>query len=218
MLSSVVKFNKAVFEYYVIHIGSKTKLEQIQNKLIGFKKLGQDNYPIVLNFDPDFDIESIKNLLTSLKEIATKVNVILHSIARNDNISTQEISGINVVDYANAIKSKHVYDKSLIFDEPVRSGIRLDNDGDIIINNFVSDNAEIVASGNIHVYGEARGRLIAGSTGDKNARIFVTKFNAELLAIGGIYKTMDKKPPETILGKPVMVFLDEKDRLNILPL
>ena len=71
----------------------------------------------------------------------------------------------------------------------MRSGQTVTYDkGDVIVVGSVSSGAEIFAGGSIHVYGTLRGRAIAGMTGDGRARIFCRRFEAELLAIEGIYR------------------------------
>ena len=138
---------------------------------------------------------------------------------RNNFIHADSISGVQVIDIPESEKpSEHIFNKVLFYSDPLRSGMKLENDGDIIVTSFVSDNAEVIASGNIHIYGEAKGRLVAGSGGDKTARIFVGKFNAELISIGGLYRTMDEKLPDNIFHKSVMISLDNKNRLIIEPM
>ncbi|GBR52842.1 septum formation inhibitor [Neokomagataea thailandica NBRC 106555] len=83
--------------------------------------------------------------------------------------------------------------KTLIVDETVRSGQRIQNlEGDVVILGSVSSGAEIVSAGSIHVYGALRGRAIAGITEHSGARIFAQKMEAELLAIDGFYTTADE--------------------------
>jgi septum site-determining protein MinC len=67
--------------------------------------------------------------------------------------------------------------------------------------------AEIVAGGSIHVYGALRGRAIAGSAGNAKARIFCRKFEAELVAIDGLYKTADDVGPD-YRGRALQAWLD----------
>ena len=51
--------------------------------------------------------------------------------------------------------------------EPVRSGTQIYARGtDLIVTAAVSAGAELVADGNIHVYGALRGRALAGASGD----------------------------------------------------
>lgn len=76
-----------------------------------------------------------------------------------------------------------------IVHQPVRSGQQIcAPDGDLIILAPVQAGAEVMASGNIHVYGPLRGRALAGVNGDENARIFCQSLEAELVSIAGSYK------------------------------
>ena len=98
--------------------------------------------------------------------------------------------------------------KSLVVDEPVRSGQSIIfPQGDVTIIGSVGSGAEVVAGGSIHIYGALRGRAIAGSIGNPNARIFCGKLEAELLAIDGLYRTADSMDGE-FRGRPVQAWLD----------
>ena len=219
MLRKSLKFNYAKFEYFTLKINSKTEMTEIVDKLHNFKKLEQLNSVIVLGVDDKIELDQLAKIVSQVGDVADKLGIWLHSILRSDYIHVDHILGVQVIDLPeDQAKSAHIFNKSVIYEEPVRSGMKLENDGDIVVTSFVSDNAELVASGNIHVYGEARGRLIAGSSGDKSARIFVGKFNAELIAIGGLYRVIENQPPENILMNPVMISLDEKNRLVITPM
>lgn len=80
----------------------------------------------------------------------------------------------------------------LMVTEPVRSGQRIFADkGDLVVIGSVGSGAEVMARGNIHVYGSMRGRALAGANGDAKARIFCHSLEAELLAIAGVYRTSD---------------------------
>ena len=103
---------------------------------------------------------------------------------------------------------------SLLLDAPVRSGQSiLFPNGDVTVVGSVASGAEIVAGGSIHIYGALRGRAIAGATGNANARIFCRKFEAELLAIDGLYKTADGIET-TLRGQPVQAWI-ERDAIRI---
>ena len=73
----------------------------------------------------------------------------------------------------------------------------------------VSSGAELIARGNIHVYGLLRGRAMAGAEGDESARIFCQRLDAELLAVAGLYRTSENLEPE-LLNRPVQVFLQDE--------
>jgi septum site-determining protein MinC len=86
-------------------------------------------------------------------------------------------------------------------------------DGDLTIIGSVSSGAEVVAGGSIHIYGALRGRAVAGSTGNKQARIFCRELEAELLAIDGHYKTADDIAPD-VLGRATQAWL-ESDTIRV---
>jgi septum site-determining protein MinC len=98
--------------------------------------------------------------------------------------------------------------KTLLVETSIRSGQSiLHAEGDVTILGSVASGAEVVAGGSIHIYGALRGRAIAGCTGDARARIFCSKFEAELISIDGLYKTADDLGP-TFRGLAVQVNLD----------
>lgn len=99
-------------------------------------------------------------------------------------------------------------EKTLLIEGSVRSGQSiLHPEGDVTVIGSVASGSEIVAGGSIHVYGTLRGRAIAGCTGNARARIFCRKFEAELIAVDGLYKTADDLGTK-FHGQPVQVSLD----------
>ena len=64
----------------------------------------------------------------------------------------------------------------------------------------------MVAGGSLHIYGTLRGRALAGANGNKGARIFCQKNEAELLAIDGVYQTADDMATN-LRGQPVQAQL-----------
>jgi septum site-determining protein MinC len=81
---------------------------------------------------------------------------------------------------------------SLLLGAPVRSGQSVFfPDGDVTVLGSVGSGAEVIAGGSIHIYGTLRGRAMAGMSGNRAARIFCSKIEAELLAIDGFYRTAE---------------------------
>ncbi|WP_405401701.1 septum site-determining protein MinC [Paracoccus sp. Ld10] len=79
-----------------------------------------------------------------------------------------------------------------VIQAPVRSGQRvIAEHGDLTVIGSVASGAELVAAGNIHVYGTLRGRAMAGCHGDESAHIFCQTLDAELVAIAGLYQTSE---------------------------
>jgi septum site-determining protein MinC len=98
--------------------------------------------------------------------------------------------------------------------EPVRSGTQIYARGtDLIVTAAVSPGAELVADGNIHVYGVLRGRALAGASGDVEARIFCSRLEAELVSIAGRYLVSEQLPPEQH-GSAVQIALVD-DQLTV---
>ncbi len=81
---------------------------------------------------------------------------------------------------------------SRLITQPIRSGQQIyAQDGDLVIVSSVSPGAELLADGNIHVYGTLRGRALAGINGNTRARIFCNRLEAELVSIAGQYKIFE---------------------------
>ncbi|MFO1151100.1 MAG: septum site-determining protein MinC [Alsobacter sp.] len=97
---------------------------------------------------------------------------------------------------------------SLVVDEALRSGRSVYfPTGDVTIIGAVQSGAEVIAGGTITVHGALRGRAIAGVAGNAKARIFCRRFEAELLAIDGIYRASESVDP-ALWTKPVQARLD----------
>jgi septum site-determining protein MinC len=95
---------------------------------------------------------------------------------------------------------------SRMIEQPVRSGQRIyAPGGDLVILSQVSAGAEIMADGNIHVYGTLRGRALAGVQGHLKSRIFCMDLQAELIAIGGHYKVSENLD-DSVRGRPVQIY------------
>lgn len=104
-----------------------------------------------------------------------------------------------------------------IVDQPVRSGQQIyARGGDLIVLASVSPGAEVLADGNIHVYGTLRGRALAGVRGNREARIFCRSLRAELVSIAGQYQLSEHMDGFEADG-PVQVYLDG-DALCVAPL
>jgi len=95
-----------------------------------------------------------------------------------------------------------------IVDAPVRSGQQIYAEGtDLVVTSAVSAGAEIIADGCVHAYGPLRGRAIAGARGDDTARVFCRKFEAELVAVAGVYAVAEQM--QGVRGFPVQAYLEQ---------
>lgn len=98
---------------------------------------------------------------------------------------------------------------SLIIEAPIRSGQSIYHpQGDVIVMGSVGFGSEIMAGGSIHVYGTLRGRAFAGAWGNRKARIFCRRNEAELLAVDGWYRTAEDMEPAS-RGTAIQACLDD---------
>ncbi|WP_367109748.1 septum site-determining protein MinC [uncultured Psychrobacter sp.] len=127
-----------------------------------------------------------------------------HVVAES-NLNTAAASADTV------LSSQHI--TSMIYDQLLRSGQSINHvGGDLILTNSVNSGAEAITDNSLHVYGRAQGRLVAGATGDKDARIFCQVFNPSLVSVAGTYCLRDNLPENTI-DKPVQVRFVEGEGL-----
>lgn len=104
--------------------------------------------------------------------------------------------------------------RNRLIHHPVRSGQQLyAADGDLIVLGTISAGAEVIADGNIHIYGALRGRALAGVKGDAETWIFCQSLEAELISIAGRYR-ISEQLDSTDRGKAVQIHLED-DRLVI---
>ncbi|WP_352337307.1 septum site-determining protein MinC [Psychrobacter sp. 16-MNA-CIBAN-0192] len=124
--------------------------------------------------------------------------------ADNAKSTTAQAATNHVANHPETLLSaEHI--TSLIYDQMLRSGQSLNHvGGDLIVANSVNSGAEAITDNNLHVYGRAQGRLVAGATGDKDARIFCQMFNPSLVSVAGTYCLRDNLPAN-VIDKPVQV-------------
>lgn len=98
---------------------------------------------------------------------------------------------------------------AMVVNRQLRSGQRIyARDTDLIIIGVVGQGAEVIADGNIHIYGPLRGKAMAGARGDTTARIFTTQLDPELLAIAGVYRVIETKLDNKLHNQAAIVQLD----------
>ena len=97
----------------------------------------------------------------------------------------------------------------LVHSQMLRSGQSINHvGGNVILTKGINAGAEAITDYSLHVYGKAEGRLVAGATGDTNAKIFCLRFNPSLVSVAGTYCLKENIPTE-YLDKAVQVsYLD----------
>ena len=153
-----------------------------------------------------------KKTVTQLSQVAASTTTATdNSESKTDNVSAHQAvqtsaemqAALSVETAETLISAEHI--TSLIYDQMLRSGQSLNHvGGDLILTNSVNSGAEAITDNNLHVYGRAQGRLVAGATGDKDARIFCQVFNPSLVSVAGTYCLRDNLP-EHVIDKSVEV-------------
>jgi septum formation inhibitor MinC len=99
---------------------------------------------------------------------------------------------------------------SLVIQEPVRSGQVIYAEGrDLIVVAAVHSGAQLLADGNIHVYGALKGRAVAGARGARDAQVFCLALEAELVGVDTGYLTSEDIPPALWGGAARVVLTPE---------
>ncbi len=106
---------------------------------------------------------------------------------------------------------------AMVVNHAVRSGQQIyAKDRDLIVMGSVNPGAEIIADGNVHVYGTIRGKVFAGSQGETSARIFAQKIDAELVCIAGLYQLSEDILPEYKTGFVEVALMNEQLNFKLL--
>jgi septum site-determining protein MinC len=104
----------------------------------------------------------------------------------------------------------------MIVEKAVRGGQVVYARGvDLVARAPVNAGAQVIADGNIYVWGPLRGRALAGAQGRKDARIYCLSLEAELVSVAGEY-VLAEEIPDALRGKPAQIYLDG-ERVKILP-
>ncbi len=175
-----------------------------------------ENVPIVLDLNA-YTCESapplneIKALLNAQKLILVGVatqNESYKTLARHHGLASMNAKQTG----PEALKSRKtppsISDPALgtptkLVTQAIRSGQQIyAKDSDLIILGSVSPGAEVIADGNIHIYGKLSGRALAGIK-QRSSRIFCREFDAELIAIAGVYRVKEDFAP--LSGSPLAI-------------
>ena len=121
----------------------------------------------------------------------------------------------NKIEAPHSITALHETGTTRLITQPVRTGQQFSNpEGDLIVLSTVSCGAELLASGNIHVYGALRCRALAGINGNTEARIFCQSLEAELVSIAGQFQVSEDLSKNSNWKQPAMIQL-QYDQLSI---
>lgn len=194
--------------------------EQLHQKQQDAPQLFQ-NLPCVLDMQ-GLDGSSLN--LDALKQVCTTCGLLPIAIKNADDVWKAQAEALALADLGKG-SSKSAPVLQAAPEKPqrhvklhmtnVRSGQQLYHDGDLFVFGMVSAGAEVLATGDIHIYGALRGRALAGVKGDEAAIISAQQFEAELISVAGQYRVLEEDAPQ---HKETVVIQLTDGRLNILGL
>jgi septum site-determining protein MinC len=175
----------------------KATLEKYTLIPVGFRAVSEKTHAIIT----DLKLPLIKEARPTARPQVEKKKIVDTPSSTNNIVSKTE----------KETKPRTYTSKSgkgtVVIEQQVRSGQQIyAPDGDLVILASVSPGAELLAEGNIHVYGVLRGRALAGLNGDTESRIFCQKLEADLVSIAGQYRLFEESLGEseyTSKGKQV---------------
>ena len=184
------------------------------------------NTPVIVDFAnisvaKSFDFNALFKIVRKQKLLPVAVRGVgdeLREPLQNAGVPIVEQAASNQSnkndDYEKTLQQRSEQNRSVLIDEPLQPGQQcIAETGDLILTSTSHEKAELIADGNIHVYGTLRGRALCGVHGDKSARIFCTALEASLVSVAGHYKVLDGIP-SALKDRPVQISLRD-DRLVI---
>ena len=150
--------------------------------------------------------------LTSDSQATERQNQTANDILTNNTASNATTRNDTAAAPDKFVASPHHQSQlegDLVHSQMLRSGQSINHvGGDVILTKGINAGAEAITDYSLHVYGKAEGRLVAGATGDTNAKIFCLRFNPSLVSVAGTYCLKENITTE-YLDKAVQVsYLD----------
>jgi septum site-determining protein MinC len=202
-----IEFKGTSFTLSVVHL-ENNDLVQLHNKL----KQKVEQAPQFFNCAPIvIDVSEITEILdfSKLKEVVESHRFVLVGVCgchSSEQKYAAQNAGLAVVKKGVAQQktepkvepapvapppvetTKIVVQPTKVVHGQIRSGQQIyAKDTDLIVIGSVGNGAEVIADGNIHVYGTIRGRAISGASGRTDTKIFCQNLQAELISIAGVY-------------------------------
>ena len=133
--------------------------------------------------------------LQELMNILTKHNIELASLDTNSSVAAGAARSLGIrlalpeVSYAPPGTPRDEWSEGMLVRRTVRSGQSIQHPGHVVIIGDVNPGAEIVAGGDVVVWGKLRGMVQAGAVGNDEAVVCALELKPTLLRIGAYFAT-----------------------------
>jgi septum site-determining protein MinC len=168
----------------------------------------------------DIGAQALKvNDLVELRDQLSERNVILWAVVSESPVSEQTAQLLGLAtriskprpeeqrQFADAVSE----DTALFINKTLRSGTRIEYPGHIVVVGDVNPGAEIVAEGNVIVWGRVRGMIHAGAKGNRSAYICALDLSANQLRIADEISATLKPQKDP---KPEVASINSEGRLQ----
>lgn len=190
MKEGLVEF-KGLKEGLVIYIKEKASIEEIKESIqykLGFARdffRGAKIKEIYAHELSDLEILELKDF------VKNKCGIDFEEFSIEKKISSLKVSKKKVFSGISEGKTKFVMNT-------LRSGMKVDFDGNIVVIGDVNPGAQVIAQGNIVVLGNLRGMVYAGSNGNQEAFVVANNLQPVQLRISDFIAI----PPDGKMQKP----------------
>ena len=159
--------------------------------------------------DNELRVADLSSLRDNLSERGISLWAIL-SESKTTESNTQNLGMATRISKPRPLEIPHEEEKTSPdvarwINGPVRSGVQVTYDGNVVVMGDLNAGAEIVAAGNIIVWGKLRGVVHAGAKGDTEAIVCALELSPTQLRIASVIAVSPKKQEK---GQPEVVHLD----------
>ena len=158
------------------------------------------------------------NDLVDLRDRLSERNVILWAVVSESSITeqTSQLLGLATrISKPRPEEQRHTNtitdDTALFVNKTLRSGKRIEFPGHVVVMGDVNAGAEIIADGNVIVWGRVRGMIHAGAKGNRSATICALDLSATQLRIADEVSAMLKPQKDP---KPEVASINSEGRLQ----
>ena len=152
------------------------------------------------------------NEMVELRDRLSDRNVVLWAIISESPITEQTAQLLGMATRISKPRPEEMHftsgdlnnETALFISKTLRSGTRIEFPGHVVVLGDVNPGAEIVAEGNIIIWGRLRGAVHAGSKGDESAKVCALDFAPMQLRVAE--QVVNSKKEKQIAG-PVVAFV-----------
>ena len=189
----------------IIKIGDKLKqdeiIKELKKKLPELKKLYKDDKTPI-----EVTGKALKN--SEMEEIKKVISEQIDVSVEFEMPTTLGLYGIK-----KAYNKEIADSKTKFVRNSLRSGMKIEYEGSLVILGDVNPGAEVIAEENIVVLGNLRGLAHAGAKGNKNAIISANMIDSPQIRIANIIKEKEIDEEEGIIRVKSYAYVNENDEI-----